>query len=292
MNPIGSILAATDFSPSARDALARAAGLAAEHGAALTLLHVISGPSLDAFKELLAGSNDEPAGEAARLLEEAAAELAAVAGRQAATRVRVGGVHDELAAAAERADLLVIGDRGLHPMRDMIIGTTAERLLGSCRKPVLVVKRGAAAPYRKVLVPVDFSACSHAAFKAALGLAPRADLHVCHAFGLPSAGKFWLADVPEAALRRYEAVAGRAAEERLAVLAAEADSRDRERCRLLAVAGDPSMVVIAEAEKREADLIVIGRHGESALRDFLLGSVTRHVLANAPCDVLVVPVAS
>lgn len=292
MSPIGSILAATDFSASAQDALARAAGLAAEHGAALTLLHVISGPSLDAFKELLAGNADEPVDEAARLLDKAATEMAAIAGRQPATRVRIGGVHDELAAAAEQADLLVIGDRGLHPMRDMIIGTTAERLLGSCRKPVLVVKGRAAGPYRKILVPVDFSACSRAAFRAALGLAPRADLHVCHAFGLPTAGKFWLAGVPELAMRRYEAAAGRAAEERLAVLAAETDGSDRERCRLLAVAGDPSMIVIEAAEKREADLIVIGRHGESALRDFLLGSVTRHVLANAPCDVLVVPIAT
>lgn len=289
MSPIGSILAATDFSASAQDALVRAAGLADEHGAALTLLHVISGPSLEAFKELLAGNAVEPVDEAARLLERAAAELAVATGREVQTRVRIGGVHDELATAAEQADILVVGDRGLHPMRDMLIGTTAERLLSSCRKPVLVVKRNVAGPYRKVLVPVDFSACSRAAFNAAQRLAPRADLYVCHAFGLPSAGKFWLAGVPEATMRRYEAAAGRAAEERLAVLAAETDGRDREGCRLLAVAGDPSVVVIDEAEKRETDLIVIGRHGESALRDFLLGSVTRHVLANAPCDVLVVP---
>lgn len=51
--------------------------------------------------------------------------------------------------------------------------------------------------------------------------------------------------------------------------------------------------LIAETEKDiGADLVVIGKHGRSALEDLLLGSVTLHTLASADCDVLVVPVTA
>ena len=37
-----------------------------------------------------------------------------------------------------------------------------------------------------------------------------------------------------------------------------------------------------------ADLVVVGHKGGSALSRMLLGSVAQHVVANAPCSVLVV----
>jgi nucleotide-binding universal stress UspA family protein len=47
--------------------------------------------------------------------------------------------------------------------------------------------------------------------------------------------------------------------------------------------------VLAEAEKQNADLIVMGSHGHGALFEFLVGSVTNGVLKSAKCPVLVVP---
>ncbi len=38
-----------------------------------------------------------------------------------------------------------------------------------------------------------------------------------------------------------------------------------------------------------ADLLVIGRHGRSALEERLLGSVALNLLHHAPCDVLLAP---
>lgn len=37
----------------------------------------------------------------------------------------------------------------------------------------------------------------------------------------------------------------------------------------------------------DADLIVMGKHGRSALEELLLGSVTEHVLAYSGCDVFI-----
>lgn len=51
--------------------------------------------------------------------------------------------------------------------------------------------------------------------------------------------------------------------------------------------GDISRVILAQEQKSSADLIVIGKHGRSMVEEWLLGGVTRHVLAGSTCDVLV-----
>jgi nucleotide-binding universal stress UspA family protein len=51
--------------------------------------------------------------------------------------------------------------------------------------------------------------------------------------------------------------------------------------------GPPAATLIKLAAEREADLIVLGSRGRSAIRGLLLGSVSRRVLAHAPCTVRV-----
>jgi len=52
--------------------------------------------------------------------------------------------------------------------------------------------------------------------------------------------------------------------------------------------GDPAGQIIARAKREKADLIIVGSRGRSAIRGFLLGSVSHAVAAHAPCSVLVV----
>ena len=47
-------------------------------------------------------------------------------------------------------------------------------------------------------------------------------------------------------------------------------------------------VIREKADALESDLIVMGKHGQSGWEDLLLGSVTKHVILDASCDVLVV----
>ncbi len=54
-----------------------------------------------------------------------------------------------------------------------------------------------------------------------------------------------------------------------------------------AVAGSPARQVIEKAEQWEADLIVIGSHGQTALARLILGSVSQKVATNASCSVRV-----
>lgn len=52
--------------------------------------------------------------------------------------------------------------------------------------------------------------------------------------------------------------------------------------------GEAATMIIEEAEKQDADLIVIGTRGLNAAQRWLLGSVSTKVVQHAPCDVLVV----
>lgn len=55
-----------------------------------------------------------------------------------------------------------------------------------------------------------------------------------------------------------------------------------------ATSGSPVQVIVEEAEKWAADLIVIGSHGYGFWSRALLGSVSGSIVQNAACSVLVV----
>ncbi len=52
--------------------------------------------------------------------------------------------------------------------------------------------------------------------------------------------------------------------------------------------GDPGDMIIEAAEAEHADMILVGSHGRGAVGRLFLGSVSEHVVRNAPCPVLVV----
>jgi nucleotide-binding universal stress UspA family protein len=47
-------------------------------------------------------------------------------------------------------------------------------------------------------------------------------------------------------------------------------------------------VLVEEAEEANADLIVIGSHGQGAISDILLGSVSQYMVHHAAAPVLIV----
>ncbi|QDX82702.1 hypothetical protein B9N43_16535 [Denitratisoma sp. DHT3] len=290
MTTFKSILAATDFSDDARRAVDRAASLAVEQGGELELLHVMSGPSLKSLRELFQLMPDAEA----KLVEDAQAtlnELASTArlltGTGVAATVKVGHVLDEILAASRQRELLVLGGKGSNPLRDLILGTTAERLLNKCRQPVLVVKQARRGPYQRVLVPVDFSPHSAIALARAIAIAPTAEITLVHAFEALFEGKLWLAGVSDDDLRRYR---NQARQKALASIDAmiQGCGRDSDRIYRTVERGSPAPVILAKEAEFDADLIVVGKHGQLLAEELLLGSVTRHVLADSKCDVLVV----
>lgn len=52
--------------------------------------------------------------------------------------------------------------------------------------------------------------------------------------------------------------------------------------------GSPSVALLNELNANPPNLLVMGAHGHSGVREFLVGSVTRQVAMNAPCSTLVI----
>jgi nucleotide-binding universal stress UspA family protein len=53
--------------------------------------------------------------------------------------------------------------------------------------------------------------------------------------------------------------------------------------------GKPAKKIVKVAEKLGVDLIVMATDGRDNIKDFVTGTITEHVINNAPCPVLVIP---
>lgn len=290
------LLVATDLSPGAGRALARSVELAARHGARLTVLHVVEGgpaaPMLEARVRVA---------QADLRLEVDPLLLRFARPEPPRVDVRVVPGRDFEAIIAEaratEADLVVLGAHGAHTVRDLFVGTTAERVLrlGSC--PVLVVRKVPRNSYRCVLVPVDFSEHSRLALDLALDIASGATVHVLHVpdVGLePALRQTGATEAELEGYRRERIAAGEGDLARFLEAAREATdpARDRVRVEVLLEAGRPAAAIPALVRRLRADLVVMGTRGRTASPRVLLGSVTEHVLRDARCDVLAVRPAS
>lgn len=290
MTPIRSLLVATDFSEDAQLAARRAGRLAVEHGASLTLLHILSEPALNALRrafDLELRGEEKLIDEAQSRLRELAAEVEQMYGVVTDARVEVGNVLDRILAAAASADLLVVGAHGRNTLHDVILGTTSDRLLRKSKQPLLVTKRPADRRYERVVVAVDFSPYSVAALRLAARLAPVARIAVVHAFDAVYEGSLRVAGVPSEMVATYCLRERQRALERIGALIDDLGDDPYRFSRSVEQSAAAALILARERELA-ADLVVIGKHGQSAVEEVLLGSVTRHVLSGSQCDVLVV----
>lgn len=289
------ILATTDLSAPARHAVERAFLLAESNCGEIHVLHALELGALEAcLEEMQLGWSISVKAtlidDARERLKQLAGELGKRQGLAASPHVVVGNPLSVIAAEADSLDasLVVLGARGDSFLRRALLGSTAARLLRkSTRRPVLVVKQPPRESYRNVLVAVDFSPVSIAAVRLAKQLAPKAQLTLLHAFELPYEGKMRFAGVDDLLIRQYLMKGTETRRKRLNDLlnAAGVGATD---CSVRILHGDPSQQILLMEQEVDADLIVIGKHGTHLAEEMLLGSVTKHVLADSQCDVLVI----
>jgi len=154
---IKKILYATDLSENARYSFRYAVSLSHQYDASLTILHVLEVRTgyvydlsnyLGAEKwEELKISHDE---ETLRTIEtrltdfcdEVAAEDDSCRFIVDAVVVKRGNPVEEIVLQAENEDfdIVVMGTHGHKPLADMMMGSTARRVLRRCKKPVLAVR--------------------------------------------------------------------------------------------------------------------------------------------------------
>jgi nucleotide-binding universal stress UspA family protein len=291
MTPLISILAATDLSAPSRHAADRAARLAHETGAQMTLMHAVSNRAVDELRRWLGvGHRAEQhlLAEAGQHLQQLADELAAARQVTVQTHLATGPVLDVISqhADAMNAGLLVLGARGAGFLRRLVLGTTSERLLRRATRPLLVVRQTPHEPYRRALVALDFSPWSAHAIETGRRVAPHARLVLLNAFEVPFEGKLQLAGVDTLTIEHYRQQARSKARLQIEILAHQAGLK-QDQWNACIVEGEAWQCIVEQEQEHDCDLVVLGKHGQSAAEELLLGSVTKSVLSEGSCDVLV-----
>lgn len=288
MTPFKFILAATDFSVPANNAVYRAALLAKQHGARLSIVHVIVPARRMHFRAWLSTSidRDPQFADARDKLRRLAADLTNRYGVTANVEVRCGHVGDELHRALAHADLLVVGQRRRSALAEMVLGSTAQRLVECTRRPVLVVKQAATNGYRRALVPIDFTPASDAAALVAAALAPDLDLQVFHAFDLTGETVMRDVDVSESVIREYRL------RQEAALLARMRRSMtrlglDTRKLSFALGRGSPVKATLRQVQSQNADVLVATKQRRGRIATSVLGHINS-LLARSRCDMLIV----
>ncbi len=137
--------------------------------------------------------------------------------------------------------------------------------------------------FRKILVGVDGSDVSLAAAARAGRLAAEGGgtVTLCHV--VPPAPVF--VDAAALVLVDYEQRAG--AESARLLARARQEIPPSIQVEERALRGPPASALVDEAKQGGYDLVVVGSHGRTGMKRFLLGSVASQVVNHAPVDVLV-----
>lgn len=279
------ILVATDFSQYEKRAFDRAVLLAAEHRAALEVLHVITSASVDALSNFLPDSRhvveEKLTNSIYAQLHYFIDEVESEHPITILPRVKISEVEDGIIKSAEScdSDLIILGSHGEHFAHEMFVGTTAENVLDRGNRPVLIVKRNAVVPYSKIGVLVDFSERSDTAIRKACELSQNAMICLLHAFQIPNHEQLRKLGVTDEKIKRYRSEFYDQATREIAKLGVE---RKGDLISRVVEMGYPPTMIQKWTEKLNFDLIVMGKHGER------LSSVIRHVVHNSACDIMIV----
>jgi len=288
-NPIpGTILLATDLSARCDRALDRAVQLARQWQARLVAVTVVDPGTLSETRVRAApppswGGDDD--GPAARTLRQLRRDAAAT-DVDIVVRVEEGRVNETLARVAveEGAGLIVTGIARSESLGRTVLGSTVDWLARHATVPVLVVRDRTHGAYRNIVLASDFSPSARFALERAAGLFAGVPMTVFNAFEVPFLGM--MDPKAQSAIAQGREAATREGQEFLA--SAALDPSPREAIRLHVEHGEPVRLTYEYARDHEADLIVLGTHGRSALFDILIGSIARRILETAATDILLV----
>jgi universal stress protein A len=145
---------------------------------------------------------------------------------------------------------------------------------------------------KRILVPVDYSACSTGALKVAAELASKLDstLDIVHVWDRPS----YVSDVvmtttePVSSTSLIRMIQENAQKDLLHFLNnAQLPSSVSSTSRL--ISGDPASSLLQALKDDQYDLVVMGTHGRTGLSRLLLGSVAEKLVRMSAVPVLTVP---
>jgi len=256
----------------------------------LTLLHALDVPKPaypmmmpDAAEEIYKTLEQSMKEDGERLLDRIQSLLPMHAG-PATKQLRIGSPAEVIVSMAEeqKADLIVMGARGLGPVKERLFGSVSHRILTLAPCATLVVN-GPVKAMKQILLPLQGQSDAEAAIRF-LQLKPFHDaINITLLTVLPETAPPWPTDAAAAAAsteileKQTDYINGVA--ERLRAIGYQA--------RGVAVVGTPSAIILQEATTLRSDLILMGTRGRKGVSRFMLGSASHAVLHHTPCPVLV-----
>ena len=298
------ILLATDASKHAGLAAKAAIELANTTDSELHLVyvtHLLTEASEASYmaSQLYQEMYEEAKQEAQTLLDEQVRMIEEAGGRVADAHLRIGRPDEEVIRLGEelRAGLVVVGSRGLSPIRRALMGSVSDSVVRHAYCPVLVVRGGesgrAVLLSKKILLATDGSEDAILAARNAAGLAQQmgSELHAVYVrprIAPHHPGYYVGPEVVEQAGRKEREGLEREAQRLLEVQAEEVRGAGGNVARAHLRVGTPDKETVRLAEELGVGLIVMGSRGQGGVRRALLGSVSDSVVRHAHCPVLVV----
>ena len=200
-------------------------------------------------------------------------------------RLEVGSPAEVIVTTAEslHADLILMGVRGLGPIKERLFGSVSHRVLSfaSCAKLLL---KGPLRDLKEVLLPLQGPYDAEAALRFLQQQPFREPVQLHLMTVLPPTRPPWPVD--NAAAEKLEAQALQHARDFVDDVATKIRALGHA-THSTSVLGSPATTIVQEAEKMGADLIMVGSRGRRGITRFVLGSVSHAILHQASCPVLV-----
>lgn len=257
----------------------------------LTLLHALD-VSRPAYPEMLPEAAEElyktleqsMKEDGERLLNRVQSLLPLHAG-PTTKHIRAGSPAGVIVSMAEeqKADLIVMGARGLGPIKERLLGSVSHRILTLAPCATLIVN-GPVKAMKQILLPLEGPTDAEAVTRF-LQLKPFHEaVELTLMTVLPWTEPPWPSGAAEAAAAAATEMLEKQTEyieavaERLCAIGYKAHG--------VALLGTPPTMILQQATTLRSDLILMGTRGRQGITRFVLGSVSHAVLHKAPCPIL------
>lgn len=293
---IRNVVVATDLSEIADCAILRAIEIAKSVNASLTILHVVEKKNFDDLLEVIIPKEllQTPTEYATTLIQEKIYTLLRhkVQLNYAVISKGKPAVKILQYVRKNKVDLLVIGAHGKHSMRDLFVGTTAEYISERTKCPVLIAKNCHDKPYKKILVPVDFSDVSKAALNYTIKLFPTSSIRLIHV-GDHEFEHLLMEEDEKGEIKKNKIIKMRKAilfylESKMKKFISGCKKKMTKSSYNI-VLGYPGPTITKEIMGKKFDLAVIGTQGHGMQHYHFIGSVAKWVIADSDKDILLIP---
>ena len=288
----GDHLISAVLSPESRSAIQQATEIAVSRQARLTFFAAIDlDPHTLSYLELEdADALKNLGNQAEEMLHGLVAEARSKGVAEAVSNHAFGKSWVELIKQVLRSnhDLLMVGTRGLHGIKSMLLGSTGLKLMRNCPCPVWITKPQIAATTRKVLVADDLTEVGRRLVRvgATIARAKQAELHVLHALEYPWDSSSAGGDPKQEAFRQKR---------RMHANTHLADHLNCEEIKALVAA--PKIAIVEElaenaiqkyVEQQQIDLLVMATIARSGLSGFLMGNTAERLMPQLSCSVVAI----